>query len=80
MPSSRLIGVATALASLLLAAPALAAPDAQVGVAFAPGSPAPPVIGLPYRYSLNLGNKGDVALDGMVIVDMLPIELTLSRA
>lgn len=80
MPSSRLIGLATALASLLLAAPALAAPDAHLGVAFAPGSPAPPVIGLPYRYSLNLGNTGDVALGGLVVVDTLPVELTLSAA
>jgi hypothetical protein len=75
---------ATALATVLLAlgasAPALAAPDASLSVAFAPGSPAPPVLDIPYSYAIDPRNTGDVALDHMVVIDTVPVEMAVSRA
>jgi large repetitive protein len=72
------IGAATLLLALAGSAPAVAAPNASLNVALAPGSPAPPVLNQTYAYSLALGNTGDVALDSLVIVDTLPVELALS--
>ena len=70
-------------AALLLAAgattPAVAAPSATLDVAFAPDSPAPPVLNLPYSYAFAVGNDGDVPLDAMVLVAVAPVELGLSR-
>ena len=81
MPSSlalRSIGVAAAaLAFLVLAAPALAAPAVSLGVAFAPGSPAPPVPHMQYRYALDVANAGDVPLDDLVVTDTVPFEITV---
>ena len=81
MPSSpalRGIGAAAAaLAFLVLTAPALAAPAVRLGVDFAPGSPAPPVPDMAYRYALDVGNPGDVALDGLIVVDTVPFEMTV---
>jgi uncharacterized repeat protein (TIGR01451 family) len=71
-------GVATLLLALGASAPAFAAPDASLNVALAPSSPAPPVLNQAYAYSLAVGNTGDVALDNLVIVDTLPVELALS--
>ena len=73
------IVVATVLVVLGADAQAIAAPSATLDIAFAPGSPAPPVLNQQYSYALAVGNNGDVALDGMVIVDVLPIELAVSR-
>jgi uncharacterized repeat protein (TIGR01451 family) len=76
--------VATALVTVLLAlgasAPAMAAPDASLSVGFAPGSPAPPVLNLPYSYAIDARSTGDVALARLVVTDTLPVEMTISSA
>jgi uncharacterized repeat protein (TIGR01451 family) len=64
--------------TLGLAGQALAAPAASLDVAFATGSPAPPVLNQPYAYSLGVGNTGDVPLDDLVVIDTLPVEVQVS--
>jgi hypothetical protein len=70
--------VATLLLTVGATAPAAAAPSATLDVTFAPGSPAPPVLNLSYSYALDVVNNGDVALDTVVVVDTLPVELAVS--
>jgi uncharacterized repeat protein (TIGR01451 family) len=70
---------AIALACLMTsAAAAQAAPDASLDVAMAPGLPDPPVLNLTYGYSLDVRNTGDVPLDGMTVIDTLPVEMAVS--
>ena len=74
------MSVATVLLAVGFSAPAGAqAPSARLGVAFAPGFPAPPVLNQLYSYAVDVGNDGDVPLDNLVIIDTLPVELTLSH-
>ena len=74
------ISVATVLLAVGISAPASAqTPSARLDVAFAPGFPDPPVLNLLYRYAVDVGNNGDVPLDNLVIIDTLPVELSLSR-
>jgi uncharacterized repeat protein (TIGR01451 family) len=73
------MSVATVLLAVGISAPASAqTPSARLGVAFAPGSPAPPVLNQLYRYAIDVGNDGGVPLDNLVIIDTVPVELTLS--
>ncbi len=69
------VAAAALLLTLGLSAQALAAPSANLDVAFAPASPAPPVLGLGYDYALDVINDGDVPLDSLVVIDTLPVEL-----
>ena len=72
--------VATVLLAVGISAPAGAqTPRARLDVGFAPGFPDPPVLNLPYRYAVDVGNTGDVPLDRLEIIDTLPVELTLSQ-
>ena len=59
------IVVATLLLALGANAQAVAAPSATLDIAFAPGSPAPPVLNQHYSYALAVGNDGDVPLDAI---------------
>ena len=68
--------VAAALAAA--AAPAAAqTPNATLDVAFASGSPAPPVLDLMFSHALTARNTGDVPLDNLVVIDTLPVELAV---
>ena len=72
--------VATVLLAVGISAPAGAqTPSARLDVGFAPGFPDPPVLNLPYRYAVDVGNTGDVPLDRLEIIDTVPVELTLSQ-
>jgi large repetitive protein len=57
-------------------APAVAAPSVNLGIVFAPGSPAPPVLNQPYGLALPVGNDGDVNLARMTLTVTLPVEMT----
>jgi uncharacterized repeat protein (TIGR01451 family) len=70
----------TLLVTVGASAEALAAPSARLGVAFAPGSPAQPVLNQEYAYALDVGNDGDVPLDNLVIIDTVPVEMLITRA
>ena len=74
--------VAVAIAATVLggaaSAQAVAAPDVDVGVVFAPGSPAPPVLDQQYGLALPVTNDGDVALASMTLIATLPIEQVVS--
>jgi hypothetical protein len=59
-------------------APAVAAPSVNLGIAFAPGSPAPPVLNQPYALALPVGNDGDVNLARMTLIVTLPVEMAVS--
>ena len=75
------MAVAAVLLALGLSAQAAAfAPSARLGVAFAPGSPAPPLLNQAYRYAVDVGNDGDVPLDNLVVIDTLPVEMSVSQA
>ena len=50
----------------------------SLGVDFAPGSPARPDLGQPFAYSLSPQNVGDTTLDGMTIIDTVPIQLQVA--
>jgi hypothetical protein len=67
------------VALLATASAAAAAPGASLDIAFAPGSPAPPVLNQSYSQALAMENTGDVALDGMVVVDTLPVQMAVSH-
>ena len=72
--------VATVLLAVGISAPAGAqTPSARLAVTFAPGFPDPPVLNLPYRYAVDVGNTGDVPLDSFEIIDTLSVELTSRR-
>jgi hypothetical protein len=68
--------VAIGAAPRALAAPA--APNETLTLAFAPGSPAPPVLNQSYAYAIDTANVGDVPLDNMVIVDTVPVQMSIS--
>jgi hypothetical protein len=67
------IGLATS------AAAAYAAPDATLDVAFAPGSPNPPVPNMMFSHAVTVRNTGDVPLDGLTVIDTVPVEMHISR-
>jgi hypothetical protein len=54
-------------------------PDASLDIAFAPGSPDPPVLNLPFSQALDVRNTGDVPLATMVVIDTLPVEMAVSH-
>ena len=72
------IAVTAIVLTVALAGQAVAAPNASLDVAFAPGSPAPPVLDLSYAYSVGVGNTGDVSLDNLVVIDALPIAMDVA--
>ena len=57
-----------------------AGPAVSLGADFAPGSPAHPDLGTPFAYSLSPENVGDAPLDGMTIIDTVPIQFQLASA
>lgn len=74
------IAVATVLPAIGASERAVAqAPSATLSVAFAPGSPAPPVLNQPYGYAMDVANNGDVALDDLTTVDTVPVEMAVAR-
>ena len=68
---------AAATASFALS-PFVTGPAASLGVDFAPGSPTRPDLGQPFAYSLSPQNVGDTTLDGMTIIDTVPIQLQVA--
>jgi Putative Ig domain len=75
------IVVAVVLVVMGASPPALAvmpAPDQTLGLAFAPGSPAPPVLNQPYAYAISTSNDGNVPLDDGEIEDTVPVQMALS--
>ena len=75
---SRLSALAAALVYLTVGAPAFAqTTSATLDVAFAPGSPAPPVLNQLYTYELDVGSTG--ALSGLVVVDTVAVENEIDR-
>ena len=59
------------------AAAEVASPDATLGVDFAPGSPNPPLLNQTFTHAIALANTGDVPPDKLVVIDTLPVEMTL---
>jgi uncharacterized repeat protein (TIGR01451 family) len=66
-----------ALVLALSSAAHAAAPGATLGVDFAPGSPNPPLLNQTFTHELAVANTGDVPLDNLVVIDTLPVEMTL---
>jgi uncharacterized repeat protein (TIGR01451 family) len=52
-------------------------PSANLGKDIEGGSPNPPTLDQTFSYELAVGNNGNVALDTLVVIDTLPVELQL---